>query len=242
MGLRKGQTNSGSFKKGCVPHNKGKAKPKKAYCIDCLKNGINTELSRLDAKRCLSHAIKFRWDNEEYKRKVSQSISKGRKGIKFTVEHIKNLSKSLEGHKAWNKDLKIRLNTGRTHFKKGCKINIGRKRFDMRGDKNYNYGKPFKPFWGEYNGIKMRSGWEIGYAKYLDKNNIEWIYEPKHFKLDKTTYTPDFYLPESNVYIEIKGYMTEKALNKLKEFVKTFPNIKLQILQQKQLRKVGAIK
>jgi len=206
-------------------------------CIDCGK-----KLVKYNAERCKSCSVKFRWSDKEYKERVSQAISKGRKGMEFTKIHKRNLSKSLEGHIAWNKDVKVQLNTGRTHFKKGSKINVGRERLDMKGNKNYNYGKPFKPFWGKYDRINMRSGWEIAYAKYLDKRKVQWQYEPKHFKLDNTTYTPDFYLPETNEYIEIKGWFTEQAKLKIKNFMKTFPDIKLQILQQKQLRKIGAIK
>ena len=61
------------------------------------------------------------------------------------------------------------------------------------------HGKKIK-----YNGIWMRSTWEVAYAKWLDKQNIKWLYESKVFDLGNCTYTPDFYLPESDTYIEIK--------------------------------------
>lgn len=56
-----------------------------------------------------------------------------------------------------------------------------------------------------YRNTYMRSTWEIKYAQYLDSNNIKWLYESKTFDLGNTTYTPDFYLPETDEYIEIKG-------------------------------------
>ena len=47
------------------------------------------------------------------------------------------------------------------------------------------------------------------FAEHLDLFNIEWIYEPKSFPLKwgsgaiKMMFTPDFYLPEMNIYIAV---------------------------------------
>ena len=64
----------------------------------------------------------------------------------------------------------------------------------------------------------MRSSYEIAYAKYLDNMNIEWQYESTTFNLGDTTYTPDFYLPDRDKYIEIKGWWREDAKIKFKKF------------------------
>lgn len=58
------------------------------------------------------------------------------------------------------------------------------------------------------NGIKIfcRSGYEVIYANYLIQNDIAFEYEPKCFKLDNgKRYTPDFYLKNDDLYVEIKG-------------------------------------
>ena len=101
--------------------------------------------------------------------------------------------------------------------------------------------RPLKPHWGKYKGINMRSGYEIGYAKYLDKNNTKWEYEPKTFDLGYTTYTPDFYLPEKQVYVEIKGWMRLSAFKKIKKFVSQNPDIKFLLLMEKDLKQINAI-
>ena len=87
----------------------------------------------------------------------------------------------------------------------------------------------------------MRSSYEIKFAKYLDKKEIRWLYEPKTFDLGNSTYTPDFYLPETNEYIEIKGWFTDKAKNKMLLFYKKYKDIKLNILDEKKLIKLGII-
>lgn len=67
--------------------------------------------------------------------------------------------------------------------------------------------------------INMRSGYEVMFAMILDKENIEWLYEPKCFKLSNgKRYTPDFYLPKENRYIDTKGRYMESSKTKIKEF------------------------
>ena len=56
--------------------------------------------------------------------------------------------------------------------------------------------------------------WEVEFAKLLDEKDIKWIYTNDKFdyvyenKIHK--YNPDFYLPEFDTYIEIKGYPTKR--------------------------------
>ncbi len=59
--------------------------------------------------------------------------------------------------------------------------------------------------------VYLDSSYEFAYAKYLDKNNIQWVRNTKRFYYnDKNYYIPDFFLTEENLYIEIKGYSTAK--------------------------------
>lgn len=86
----------------------------------------------------------------------------------------------------------------------------------------------------------MRSSYEKAYAEYLLANNIDFYYEPKKFALSNGQYyVPDFYLPETKEYIEIKGYLTNIAAVKYDLFKKDYPNIKWQILYKKDLELMG---
>ena len=69
---------------------------------------------------------------------------------------------------------------------------------------------------GYYKSIYMRSQLEIQCASVLDSFNIKWIYEPERFKLKDCTYLPDFYLPEFNIYLEVKGQ--DQGLEKVQAF------------------------
>ena len=93
----------------------------------------------------------------------------------------------------------------------------------------------------EYKGEKFHGKWELEYAKWLDKNNILWRRPKEKFPyfLDgiQGFYTPDFYLEEEKIYIEIKGYPTIKDFSKW-DF---FP-LPLKILNGKDLKTLGLIK
>ena len=203
--------------------------------------------------------------SEETKRKISENhadisgIKNPFYGKKHSEESKKKLSLSHKGQIAWNKGKRdiYSEETKRkmSEAKKGKKIgpfsekarqNISKSK---KGTKNPMYGIKGKnaPAYGkrnlklymiEYNGVMMRSGWEKLYAEYLDKNNIKWQYEPTTFDLGNSTYTPDFYLDYENKYIEIKGYLTDYAKNKMRRFKRKYPDINFEILKFKQLRKL----
>ena len=86
--------------------------------------------------------------------------------------------------------------------------------------------------------IKMRSGYEVMYAIILENKRIEWEYEPKCFKLQNgMRYTPDFYLPKTNEWIEVKGMYTEIAKIKHQKFIEEGNKLTLVFIEdiQKEL-------
>lgn len=71
----------------------------------------------------------------------------------------------------------------------------------------------------EYKGFMMDSSWELEFAKWCDTENIKWIKPENGFEYEwngKRIYYPDFYLPELDVYIEVKGYQRDRDLAKWK--------------------------
>lgn len=214
MGFQKGHpkyTDTGDFKKGHKTWNKGLLVLVDATCLCCGKT-FKVRKDQVDRGRGKYCSIG-----------CFHASKKGRpawnKGKTTPQETINKLIASHIGKQPWNKGLK------------GF----------MAGSKNPHYGKPLKPRWGKYKEVNMRSGWEIAYAKWLDSKNIEWQYEPRAFDLDNTTYTPDFYLPEHGVYVEIKGWMTELAEDKIKRFQNIYPDIDYMLLEEKELRLLGVL-
>lgn len=92
----------------------------------------------------------------------------------------------------------------------------------------------------EYSGIDLHGSWELSYAKFLDQKNVRWQRCKERFPYTYENkvryYTPDFYLPDSNEYVEIKGYETEKDRIKWSQF----PG-KLIILKEKDLKNLGIL-
>jgi hypothetical protein len=57
-----------------------------------------------------------------------------------------------------------------------------------------------------YNGYRFRSRLEARWAVFFDAMSIKYEYEPEGFELgDGYRYLPDFYLPDNDVWVEIKG-------------------------------------
>jgi predicted nuclease of restriction endonuclease-like RecB superfamily len=87
--------------------------------------------------------------------------------------------------------------------------------------------------------VSMDSTWEVAMATRLDELHIEWQRDKK-IKLEyktrggrKRNYIPDFYLPDYDMYIEVKGYWTDAAKHKMKDVQKRNP-VKILILESKK--------
>ena len=79
-----------------------------------------------------------------------------------------------------------------------------------------------KPIETVYNGYRFRSRLEARWAVFFDSSKIKYLYEPEGFKLsDGTYYLPDFYLPNEDYYVEVKGNNDhlETDLQKVDQFV-----------------------
>lgn len=63
-----------------------------------------------------------------------------------------------------------------------------------------------KPIETKYNGYKFRSRLEARWAVFFDAAGIRYEYEPEGFKTaDGLCYLPDFYLPNEDIYVEVKA-------------------------------------
>lgn len=86
--------------------------------------------------------------------------------------------------------------------------------------------------------IKMRSGFEIIYAEHLVRSGVEFEYEAKSFMLSMgKTYTPDFYLPERDEYVEVKGYFRPESKVKVDAFIKE-TGLSLRLVMVDDIRKI----
>lgn len=193
-------------------HKRGKTKH---YCIICHKNEISIGTFLYGKQRCRQCAYKIDGNPMKGKKRPDLAL-RNQKRRKYSINHCIDCDKVIEKQytrcqKCWYK------------FAVGKNATM--------------FGHPATHGKGTYyRGIWMRSSYEIKYAKWLDKRNIDWYYESKTFDLGNCTYTPDFYLPDVNEYIEIKGYWRNDALNKFNLFKKLYPKVKITILDKIKLQ------
>lgn len=182
------------------------------------KNNPNYGKPRSEkTKKKISENAKKRFRNKEnhpcYGKHLSEEtklkISGVRRGIIFSEEHKRNLSKAHKGKFV-----------GKNSPRYGKSPKWKHKKYHKKGIDEL--------------GHSVRSSWEFNFAKFLQDNGIEYEYEPKRFEVvvdgRDLTYTPDFYIPEQdngglwilpfppNNYVEIKGYMQDLAKKKIEYF------------------------
>lgn len=70
-----------------------------------------------------------------------------------------------------------------------------------------------------YKGVLMRSRFEADIAYFIDGLGYKWLYEPQSYLLDNGLhYWPDFYVQELKLFIECRGYFTEKGQKQINGF------------------------
>lgn len=89
---------------------------------------------------------------------------------------------------------------------------------------------------------------EKSFASLLDFYRIPWEYEPRSFPIawDEhgrvlESFTPDFYLPESNLYVELttmKQSLVTKKNRKIRLLREIYPQIRIQVFYQKDMEEM----
>jgi hypothetical protein len=87
-----------------------------------------------------------------------------------------------------------------------------------------------------FDGIKFQGQWELEFYLYCKKNNIQIERTNEYFEYEwngSRKYFPDFFLSEKNLYIEVKGYETERDRAKWSAFPK-----KLKVIGKEEIAKI----
>jgi len=86
-------------------------------------------------------------------------------------------------------------------------------------------------------------------AKILDYYRIPWMYEPRTFVLERDAdenvveaFTPDFYLPEQDLFVELttmkQAHVTKKNM-KIRKIRERFPEINIKLFYKKDFLKLA---
>ena len=90
---------------------------------------------------------------------------------------------------------------------------------------------------------------ELECAKVLDYYGIAWEYEPRTFVLEKDgagrvleAFTPDFYLPEQDLYVEItamKQSLVTRKNRKMRKLRERYPGVKIKLFYRRDLERLA---
>ena len=90
---------------------------------------------------------------------------------------------------------------------------------------------------------------ELEYAKVLDWHGIPWQYEPTTFVLARDTegrvteaFTPDFYLPDQDLYLEVtvmKQSLVTRKNRKLRKLRELYPEVKVKLFYERDFERLA---
>jgi len=90
---------------------------------------------------------------------------------------------------------------------------------------------------------------ELECAKVLDYYGVPWLYEPRTFVLEEEAdgrvteaFTPDFYLPEQDLFIEItvmKQSLVTRKNRKLRKLRQRYPEVKVKLFYRRDLERLA---
>ena len=89
---------------------------------------------------------------------------------------------------------------------------------------------------------------EVECAKILDYYGVPWYYEPRSFVLeqdgDRVTkaFTPDFYLPEQDLYVEVtvmKQSLVTRKNRKLRELRRLYPDVRIKLFYRRDIERLA---
>ena len=90
---------------------------------------------------------------------------------------------------------------------------------------------------------------ELECAKVLDYYGIPWEYEPRTFVLEEDedgrvleAFTPDFYLPEQDLYVELtvmKQSLVTRKNRKLRKLRARYPDVKVKLFYTRDLERLA---
>lgn len=78
--------------------------------------------------------------------------------------------------------------------------------------------------------VRFYSRWEANFARICNHLGLRWQHTPATFDIGGQNYTPDFYLPDRGVYVEIKNFWNDYSMVRDRKFRKAYPDIPLLVI------------
>lgn len=88
---------------------------------------------------------------------------------------------------------------------------------------------------GKHRGLTFQSSYECRFIEICNHLNIK-LESGSKYRVRYQWYYPDFYIPDLNLIVEIKGYLSNVDFMKMIFFIKNNKNIRYKILFDKHLK------
>lgn len=207
------------------------------YVCECGKSFDNSQSLNAHFSHCLIHKEnkplsrnydfggKRNW-NKGLTKETSDSVAKYGKTYSEIIK-LGIISGSMKG--------KTHTNESKQKMSNSAKVS-------NNGYVKTKWHSVYCPYIKEY--VKVQGSWELKYAEYLNSNNINWIRTKVkiNYKLRVDdiirNYHPDFYLIDSEEYIEIKGRWWKSSDGRVDDrrkmdcVIKQNPDIKIIIIEK----------
>lgn len=182
--------------------NKNNSQVESLNCQFCNKLCKNTNSLKNHQRLCKANPNR-QLTNYEKNGPIEGFNNKGR------ISNRKGLTKEND------ESIRKMIETTKLHYEQGLFSYKGHPHSEATKERlrqvalNRNFGGTNKRKTFNYNGVILESSYELIVAKELDSNNIEWSRPHRFFYKDNKGvqhhYTPDFYLPYYNVYLDPKN-------------------------------------
>lgn len=99
--------------------------------------------------------------------------------------------------------------------------------------------------WYKVNGVSVQGTWERNVAQKFQETGVNWVRPTTSFhvfkyEMDGKTrfYTPDFFLIDFKIYLEIKGYWWGDGKKKMESVINQHPDRKILIVEEKDYERI----
>ncbi|MDP9491360.1 MAG: hypothetical protein M3P42_04035 [Actinomycetota bacterium] len=96
---------------------------------------------------------------------------------------------------------------------------------------------------------RFQNAVELECAKLLDYYEIPWMYEPHTFVLEEApdgrvveAFSPDFFLPEQNLYVELtvmKQSLVTRKNRKLRKLRERYPDVNVKLFYRRDIERLA---
>lgn len=187
-------------------------------------SNLAENISSEQRSKMVSNRNKTCWNNEEYRNKMHNVCSKANAVMREkNFEKLREVSSQTMKNNWNSKEFRLKMKEVSSKTMSNTMNKLWNENYDEMHDIvcESNSERGFNHY--EYNGNDYNSTWEVYFQKICDKNSIKCERNQRQYEFKYSfdghirTYRPDFYLPDLDLFVEIKAnYLVDaKVIAKL---------------------------